>query len=137
MVVILSVPTPIPQPETPPALVLVRVRDSLVIEPSATDGYDSARESGNLVHPILGKPEPDVTIRPAKMRTGTLTYWFDDEAESRAAEQAHSTGDIFTLIYGHRPTIEMSYVPSGVIARRLDKSSAWIVTVDFTEVAAT
>lgn len=133
MVVILSRPAPVDP--TPPALVVIRIHDSLVIEPVATDGYSSAREAASLVHPILGQPESDITIRPAKMRTGTLTFWFEDEQESRNAETAHAEGGAFTLMYTDRPTIEMSYVPTGSIARSLDRSAAWVLAVDYTEIS--
>lgn len=136
-VAILSTATsPEREPEVFP-LVAVREHDQLVIEPLATDGYESSRTSGSITHQILGKPEPDITIRPATLRTGTLTFWFDDEEASLEAEEAHAEGGLFYLEHGVRQTVLMRYVPTGTITRSLERSTggAWIVTVEYTEVS--
>lgn len=109
------------------------------IEPTLILGYSSRRESGNLTHTIPGRGYPDATLRPAQLRTGTLTLGFEgptSEADSRAAEDAHATGSIFTLLADARQTVEMHYYPNGSISRDLEDETrdAWIVTVDFQEV---
>jgi hypothetical protein len=103
--------------------------------PTVVDGYDSARESRSIIHNILGRETPDVTIRPAALRAGTLRIVFD-EAASKACEDAHATGVVFSLV-SDLGTIEMSYIAAGRIARSIDKTrAAWILEVDYQEVGA-
>lgn len=120
------------------------VTGSTVIRPTLILGYQSTRAAGNVVHPIINRPSPDVTLRPASLRTGTLELLFagDDsaavETASAEAETLHATAAVFTLISDDRPSIAMSYVVSGngQISRALDPSTrdAWTVTVPFQEV---
>lgn len=111
------------------------------ITPTQVLGYQSEREGRNIVHPILGRPSPDVTLRPAGLRTGTLSMGFAGptaEGDSRFAENLHSNGGVFTLMSAERLTVPMSYVVAGRIGRELEDESrdAWIVNVDFQEVYA-
>lgn len=110
-----------------------------IITPDQVDGYTSIRESGNIVHRILGNPSPDVTFRPAQLRTGTLRLVFDSEAEAKAAEDAHATATTTcTLDSDDAPTVAMTYVTDGAgrISRSLDDETrdAWILEVPFQEV---
>ena len=109
------------------------------IVPNIIDGYSSTRPGGTVVHPIAGSSSPDVTLRPAGTRTGTLRLVFEDEAESAAAEAALCAPEIFTLTSTDRPTLPMSFVipESGRIERELDDGTrdAWVLRIDFQEVA--
>jgi hypothetical protein len=114
----------------------VITHDTTTIEPVVVEGYESTREGRNVVHPIIGRAEPDVTLRPANLRTGTLRLVFDDEDASAAAELEHATGGVFAVVSTERATIEMSYVVAGEIVRGLDEDTSedWIVTVEYQEV---
>lgn len=113
------------------------------IEPTLIIGYTAARTSANLVHDILGKPSPDVTLRPAQLRTGTLTLGFDSptsETDSKTAADLLATYEgVFSLLSADRTTVDMTFVVSegGRIARDLEDETraAWIVTADYQEVA--
>lgn len=110
------------------------------ITPTQVLGYSAEREAGNVVHPILGRSNPDVTLRPASLRTGTLSLGFQgDTSEEDSAECAeiHAVGGVFSIFSTERATVEMSYVSNGRITRELDDESrdAWVVTVDFQEIA--
>lgn len=137
---------------------------TLTFFPTVVDGYESARETATVVHQILDRANPDVTIRPAGLRTGTLRlvfanpdvayigalitiggYVFENtdpnsplsaEQMARACEDAHAQGGVFTLMSTDRYSIEMSYVANGTIARSLDEDTrqVWIVEIDFHEV---
>ena len=114
---------------------------AVVISPSLILGYESEREAGTLVHPILGSSDDEITLRPARRRTGTLRLAFLDErseSDSLDAETALSQGAVFTLTSDDRTTIAMQFVvPStGRVVRRLDDETRldWTVTVDFQEV---
>ncbi|TQJ31945.1 hypothetical protein [Microbacterium sp. SLBN-146] len=110
------------------------------ITPTEILGYTSERESRNIIHAILGRSNPDVTLRPAALRTGTLIMGFhgaNSEADSASAEALHATGGVFTVLSPDRGTIEMSYVAAGRITRELEDETrdAWVLRVDFQEVA--
>lgn len=107
-----------------------------IITPDQVLRFQSDRDSGNIVHTIPGRVSPDVTLRPASLRTGTLELMFRDEQDSRDAEDAHATGSTFALIAPERPTVETFYVVTGTITRELDPQTRdrWIVRVDYQEI---
>lgn len=121
------------------ATIIVQGAD--VIAPSIVLGIMPGRESQNLVHPIIGRAEPDVTLRPANLRTGSIEMGFAGptaEADSYAAEMLHAAGGIFTVISDERSTLGLSYVTTGRIVRELEDATrdGWILRVEFQEVAA-
>lgn len=107
-----------------------------VTEPALVLGYSSSRESGNIVHPIIGSDDADVTLRPATLRTGTLELLYLDETASADAEQLHAAGAPLVLMTPDRATVAMTYVPVGRIGRSLDPQTRdrWVLSVDFQEV---
>lgn len=133
-----------------------------VIVPTLIDGYQVSRESRNVVHSIVGRAQPDVTLRPASLRKGTLRLVFggtsssseyvffdgyitlldldatDPEQASKDAFDAHSEPNVFVLRDSTRPTVEMTYVVDGQIGRELDPVTrrVWIVTVDYQEIGS-
>lgn len=117
---------------------------TLIITPAGTfapvlvEGYEASRSGGTLVHEIIGRADPDVTLRPAGMRTGKLTLLFADEAAAHAADGALSAGIVVTLVDDAR-SIGMSFViPNGQqITLTLDDTTRnhWHLSVPFQEVA--
>lgn len=113
----------------------------VVITPTLVMGFSSSRELGNIEHPILGSDEVAVTLRPAKLRTGTLECLFagdDPEGDSRIAEVTLSGASVFAIASDERPSIDMSFTVTGSIDRALDPEtrSLWTVTFGFQEVPA-
>src|SRR5688500_7572097 len=108
------------------------------ITPDMVLGYQSQRQAGNIIHPILGRENPDITFRPAMLRTGRLELGFygaTSEADSLAAEAAHGLGAVFTLASTDVGSIEMSYVVAGSVTRTIEvPGTAWTVHVDYQEV---
>lgn len=109
------------------------------INPDQIDGYDSERESGNVLHPIAGRASGDATLAPAQLRTGTLRLVFADEAASKAAEDAHSLPVAFTFSASDLSTVDMYYIlqPGGRVRRSIDEETrnAWLLEVPFQEVS--
>lgn len=109
------------------------------IVPLVIDGYDSSRQSGTVVHPIAGRADPDVTLAPAGLRTGTLRLVFADETDAKTAEDEHAEARAFTLSDDDRATVAMYYVvdAGGDITRSLDDTTrdAWVVEVPFQEIS--
>ncbi len=109
------------------------------VYPNMILGYESTRDGGSLVHPILGTSNPDVSLRPAKLRGGTLKLAFlaeSAESDSKSAEDQLSSATVFTLLDDDRTTVGMQFIVSGPIRRLLDPESrrAWTVEVEYTEV---
>ncbi|ROS57198.1 hypothetical protein [Frigoribacterium sp. PhB118] len=99
-------------------------------------GYESQRASAHVFHDVIGRANPDVTLRPAGLRTGTLSYLFASEAEAAECERMHSGTAVLTLDDPELPTIAMPYVADGAISRQLDPQSRalWLVGVAYREV---
>lgn len=146
MVIILASPVSTFTPRTgvEPWVILHGDDLSQYLVPDVVDGFESVRETQSIVHRVLGRPYPDVTLRPATARTGTLKLVFGNEAAAAHAEAVHAAPGILKLQAAFdydaneviRPTVEMLYVPAGRITRTLDPDTrdVWIVTVDFQEV---
>jgi len=108
------------------------------ITPTIVDGFTSTRESGTLVHPILGSENPDVTLRPAALRAGILTLVFASASAATAAEMVMASAQVLTLTDPDVSQIGMSFVVTGGgIELDLDRESrsAWLLRVPFQEVA--
>jgi hypothetical protein len=107
------------------------------IEPAVIEEYETANAAGNIVHSILGVEAPDVTLRPAGLRTGTIALTFDTEAESALARTAHGLPEVFTLTVTGRSYLDMTYVlgQSGILSYRT-AAGRYVVEVGFQEVAA-
>ena len=98
-------------------------------------GYESKRASRNVLHEVIGRPDPDVTLRPASLRTGTLTMLYATEAAAAACETMHQAAVVLTITDDDLATAGMSYVVSGSITRALtDSRKLWTVAVDYQEV---
>lgn len=99
-------------------------------------GYDVARESGNLVHEILGRTDPDITLKPLKLRSGTLTLFMGSNMADATdlVEQLEELGVQF-LQSTEAPLADMYFVLSGSVKlAHDDDTQTFSVTVDFQEV---
>lgn len=107
------------------------------ITPAVVNGFDSSRPARTVVHTILGRPDPDITFRPAGLQKGVLTLVFATGAQARSAESALTVPRIFTLSDIDVPEVAMQFVVAdGDVSIRLDleTQSVWIVEVPFQEV---
>lgn len=109
-------------------------RGTDTIAPQAVVGYRSSRASGNLAHEVPGRANPDVTLRVAGLRTGTLKISFtaaSAETDSRNAETILSGVGVLTLSAPERPSIAMFCTVMGDITRELDPDTRAFWTVEF------
>lgn len=106
------------------------------ITPELVLGYEVAQESRNIIHTILGRATPDVTLRFTTLRVGTLQMLFKTATEAEEARQLHINPIVFTLESTEIPEADMSYVVSGSISTVLEDETRklWTVSVDFQEV---
>ncbi len=108
--------------------------DAGTITPTAVSSYEAEQAAGNIVHDVLGRAHPDITFRPAGLRTGTLTLTFASAVDANAARLALATGTVFELVAPEQPTIDMAYVVAGTIGTVLGAALEWTLLVGFQEV---
>jgi len=107
------------------------------ITPVLIDGYSSEAVSGTVVTPLLGSSDVAVTLRPASLRSGTMTLNMgDDEDAAAAAELALRGAHVWTVVTGERDTVDMSFVVRDRITRDLDSETrdVWLVGFGWQEV---
>lgn len=114
------------------------ITPTTTITPTLVEGYDAQRGGGAIVHQIPGRSTgPDVTLRPAGLRTGTLNLFFTSETAATQAWAAVCVAGVFQVLSDER-SIGMSFVvPEGQqIGFQLDDTTRahWRVTVPFQEV---
>lgn len=111
--------------------------DTTVITPTLVEGYEVTRTSQNVVHTILGKPDPDVSLRPAGMRSGTLELLFNTEADAWTAHDALCSGEVCALASTDLGGIDMAFVVTEDATITLDDDTrkVWHVEFGFQEVA--
>jgi len=104
------------------------------LTPVALSEFKESLGGGPLVHPILGKRKPDVTMRSLGLRTGSFTLDFSTEARSAAAVEALGVARVWMLRHDDAPTLNMEFVVTGV-TREVDGSGRWPVSVEFEEIS--
>lgn len=106
---------------------------STTIAPIAFSDYTSEQEGGSIRHEILGRTNPDVTLRPAGLRTGSFTLDFASETASSSARTALTAAAAWTLTHTERTSVNMRFIPRR-ISRPVDAGGRWVVTVSYEEI---
>lgn len=107
------------------------------ILPIAVEGYRAARPIRNLVHDALNRSSPDITYRPAGLRSGTFNLVFDSEASALNAFAVLAVPQAFTITNVDLASLNMRFVVAGGdLDIEQDRSVAgpWRVAVPFQEV---
>jgi hypothetical protein len=109
---------------------------STTITPVLVLGWETSQESRNIIHSIIGRSDPDVTLQPANLRTATLQLFFTTEAEAEEARTLHSAAAVFYLDSDEIAAANLYYVVSGSISAALEDETRkyWIVSVDYQEI---
>lgn len=115
-----------------PAMVPAAITPSVM----RTSSYDVTSASGNQVHEIPGRADPEVTLRVAGTRAGTIAFTFTSKAAAFAAAARHREVGIFTLVDTDVPEMGMSYIVTGTVRLYLDAETvaAWHLELGFREV---
>lgn len=110
--------------------------NATTITPELVLGWESSQESKNILHDIIGKVSPDVTLKAPSLRNGTLTTFWLDETDAEACRALHSNLGSFTLASDEITQANMTYVTAGTIAMMLDEDTRayWTVEIEFQEV---
>ncbi|MCK2028095.1 hypothetical protein KZC56_17495 [Microbacterium sp. SSW1-47] len=109
------------------------------ITPRVIEGYTATREARTVIHDILNQSNPDVTLRAAGPRRGSLKCVFPTETEAVAAFGVFSVPQVLLLTDAAVPSVGMSFVVAeGDLTVSLDPDTrvVWIVNVPFVEVTA-
>jgi hypothetical protein len=110
--------------------------DATIAPTLANMNYAADREARSVVHPIIGRPFPDVTLRPAGSRTGTLHLMFATEAAAAAAAEALALPRVWAQLSPEQPSTAMRFVVQGTIsAAQVPGFKSWTVDAGFVEVA--
>lgn len=107
------------------------------ITPELIDGYEAKREARTIVHPILNRSNPDITLRAPSLRSGEFRCLFPVQADAVAAFAVLSIPQVLTLNDADVPAVAMSFVVAeGDLTIALDDETrdVWWVTVPFVEV---
>ncbi|HWU29340.1 MAG TPA: hypothetical protein VN041_09655 [Microbacterium sp.] len=119
-------------------MVTTITHSSGIIVPDIMDGFDAARDAGTLIHPVLGSPDPDVSLRPAGRRSGELRLVFSSAAGAVTAETVLAVPQVLALSDPDVGAVAMSFVVAGGQLRvEIDDEtrSAWVLSVPFQEVS--
>jgi hypothetical protein len=116
---------------------ITRVPAVAPIVPDLFQGYETTQTTRTTVFPLIGQAAPAYTLKDAGYRTGSMTMVFRDRAAAHAARTAHAAAGVFTLTDTDVPEASMVYVVVGAVRIAVDPTTgaAWLVTVDFQEVA--
>lgn len=109
-----------------------------VITPRLVIGWETSRPVRTIVHSVLGRTDPDITLRGVGLRAGTLRLLFSTGAEATAAGAVFATPQTLTLTDTDVPAIGMAFVVAGGdLAAQLDPETRrlWTLAVPFQEVA--
>jgi len=106
-------------------------------EPLMVVGWESTREAGNVIHDIINRPDDDVTYRPARYRSGTLTVLCATLEDAITLEALVSQPKKLTLTEDTRPALNMAFVVEGDITVTLEEETREEATVaiEFRQVA--
>lgn len=109
----------------------------LTFTPSLITAWAVSQTSRNVVHEIMMRATPDVTLKPASSRSGTLDMLFSSSTEAEAARVALAAGTVFTISGAETWLEGFTFVASGTISATLDDSTRvlWTVSADFREVS--
>jgi hypothetical protein len=112
-------------------------KGAITLTPLLMIDPEYSRESGNIVHKILGRSTPDITLAPALLRTGTHKFLCADRSAAVALEALHTSPGVLTLVDATLDGYGMKYVlANGSLTSAPDAAvrSRWIVQVPFQEV---
>jgi len=109
---------------------------TLTFTPQLITSWEVQQESRNVIHTIIGKASPDVTLKPAATRTGTLELLFTSASAANTARGVLAAGTIFTISDSETWLNGLTFVMSGAISTALEDETRklWVISADFTEV---
>jgi hypothetical protein len=98
--------------------------------------YDYSQEVRNNLHPIIGRADVEVTLKPAGLRAGRLRLVMPSRADAFYCAARHAEVGVWSFTDSQLPEAALTYVTTGQIRCFLDPDSRtrWLVEVGFQEV---
>jgi len=111
---------------------------TLTFTPELITAWETSQNSRNVIHDIIGKSDPDVTLKPASTRSGTLEMLFLSASAANSARGVLANGTIFTISDSETWLNGLDFVMNGTISAALEDTTRdlWTITADFVEVIA-
>jgi hypothetical protein len=109
---------------------------STVITPEIITAWNTAQETRNVIHDIIGRQDPDVTLQPASTRNGTLEMVFTNSSDAETARNAFVNGTTFLIESDLTWLDGLTVVMNGSISAALEDTTRnlWTISADFVEV---
>ncbi len=106
------------------------------VTPDLVLEYNTERESRNVLHNVIGKAEPDVSLELDGLRFGTLHLFFEAREDAWTAYEALGAIGTWELTDTDYPQIGMNFVRTRAMKMGLDPVSRrrWIIEMDYQEV---
>lgn len=101
-------------------------------------GATTTQAGRSILHDVIGRQDPDVTLRAAATRAGTLKLFFLEESDAEACRIMHAGASVFTYASDAVPSASMNYVvDEDGIEKAIDEDQLlrWTVNVGFREVS--
>lgn len=95
-------------------------------------GYDSARETGEIAHKIIGREDPVVAMGTMSTRAGDLEILAGDHGTAVDIVELLKSPAVFLFRQADHPGLDMYFTAAS--AKEALTDGAWIVTVGYTEV---
>lgn len=105
--------------------------------PSLIKSWSSSQEARNVVHNIIGRSDPDITLKPAGKRTGTLELFYTTKTAAETARELFALPLVFVTDSTDETWLDgFRFVANGNISAVLDGDdfTSWHISVDFQEV---
>ena len=108
----------------------------LSFSPTLITAWETTQESRNVVHNIIGRTDPDVTLLKAATRTGTLEMLFTSATGAETARGILANGGVFTISDSEFWVNGFDFVLTGSLTASLEDETRdlWTLTADFVEV---
>lgn len=110
---------------------------SLTTSPDLVKNWASFQETRNVIHTVIGKSAPDVTLKPAAMKSGKLSLFYTSLDAAESARTLFTTAAVFTIYTTDAPWINgFNFVVNGsvsAIVEEIDLAS-WHLDIDYQEV---
>ena len=97
--------------------------------PILVTGWDTERDSKNVLHDIISRADDDVTFRPAGLRNGELEVLCATLEDALALEALLAQPRKMALADTDHPLLDMSFVVDGSIGVHLDDETRLQATV--------
>lgn len=104
--------------------------------PELVLGWNANQTSGNILHTIIGRTDPDVTLKAATLRSGTLEFLFLTSTAATAARAILEAGAAFSITADETWLTGFDFVLSGNLSSVLEDvtRNLWTISADFQEI---